>query len=105
METQKLTIDLLSKRQDVLPYVAQVVEAAETVRDALGWFPFKVYNEAATGERLIVRLLAKLMRHVMRGTFCLLRGFRGATSCRSMSIRGAAATTSQRQCSTRSRHI
>src|SRR5260370_4554084 len=23
------------------------------------------------------RLLAKLMRHVMRGTFCLLRGFRG----------------------------
>jgi len=54
METQKLTIDLLSKRQDVLPYVAQVVEAAETVRDALGWFPFKVYNEAATGERLIV---------------------------------------------------
>lgn len=54
METQKLNIELLSKRQDVLPYVARVVEAAESDRDALGWFPFKVYNEAATGERLIV---------------------------------------------------
>ena len=54
METKKLSIELLSKRQDVLPFVAKVVQAAESDRDALGWFPFSVYNEAATGERLIV---------------------------------------------------
>lgn len=56
MGTQTLTIELLLKRQDVLPYVQQVVEAAESDRVALGWFPFKVYQEAAIAERLIVAI-------------------------------------------------
>lgn len=56
MGTQQLTIELLLKRQDVLPYVKQVVEAAESDRVALGWFPFKVYQEAAISERLIVAI-------------------------------------------------
>jgi len=56
MGTQRLTIELLLKRQDVLPYVKQVVEAAESDRVALGWFPFKVYQEAAISERLIVAI-------------------------------------------------
>lgn len=56
METQPLIIELLIKRQDVLPYVKQVVEAAESDRVALGWFPFKVYQEAAISERLIVAI-------------------------------------------------
>jgi len=46
----------LLNRQDVLPYVMQVVKAAESDRPALGWFPFKVYEEAAIGERLIVAI-------------------------------------------------
>lgn len=57
MGTQQLTIELLLKRQDVLPYVKQVVEAAESDRVALGWFPFKVYQEAAISERLIVAIV------------------------------------------------
>ncbi|RYG55436.1 MAG: EVE domain-containing protein, partial [Alphaproteobacteria bacterium] len=56
MGTQQLIIELLLKRQDVLPYVKQVVEAAESDRVALGWFPFKVYQEAAISERLIVAI-------------------------------------------------
>lgn len=56
MGTQQLIIELLLKRQDVLPYVKQVVEAAESDRGALGWFPFKVYQEAAVSERLIVAI-------------------------------------------------
>lgn len=56
MESQQLTIELLLKRQDVLPYVKQVVDAAESDRAALGWFPFKVYQEAAISERLIVAI-------------------------------------------------
>lgn len=56
METQEITIELLLKRQDVLPYVKQVVEAAESDRLALGWFPYKVYQEAAISERLIVAI-------------------------------------------------
>ncbi len=54
MGTQQATIDLLIKRSDVFPYVDQVVKAAESDRVALGWFPFKVYEEAAISERLIV---------------------------------------------------
>lgn len=56
MGTQRLTVELLLKRQDVLPYVTQVVEAAESDRAALGWFPVKVYQEAAVSERLIVAI-------------------------------------------------
>jgi GNAT superfamily N-acetyltransferase len=56
MGTQQLIIELLLKRQDILPYVKQVVEAAESDRVALGWFPFKVYQEAAISERLIVAI-------------------------------------------------
>lgn len=56
MRTQQLTIEFRSKRQDVLPYVGQVVKAAESDRVALGWFPFKVYEEAAISERLIVAI-------------------------------------------------
>lgn len=59
MEIQQLTVELLMKRQELLPYVKQVVEAAETDRSALGWFPFKVYEEAAVGERLIVAIARK----------------------------------------------
>src|SRR5256885_10513532 len=64
---------LLSKRQDVLPYVAQVVEAAETVRDALGWFPFK-RSEEHTSElqspcNLVCRLLLEKKKKSMR-TVC-----------------------------------
>ncbi|SEK13438.1 MULTISPECIES: GNAT family N-acetyltransferase [unclassified Variovorax] len=56
MGTKKLAIELLLKRQDVIPYVRQVVEAAESDRAALGWFPFKVFEEAAISEKLIVTL-------------------------------------------------
>lgn len=59
MEIQQLTVELLMKRQELLPYVKQVVEAAETDRSALGWLPFKVYEEAAVGERLIVAIARK----------------------------------------------
>jgi len=59
MEIQQITIELLLKRQDVLPYVKQVVEAAESNRVALGWFPYKVYQEAAISERLIVAIARK----------------------------------------------
>lgn len=59
MEIQQLTVELLLKRQDVLPYVKQVVQAAESDRPALGWFPFKVYEEAAVSERLIVAIARK----------------------------------------------
>ena len=56
MGTQQLAIELRLQRQDVLPYVKQVVEAAESDRAALGWYPFKVYQEAAISERLIVAI-------------------------------------------------
>ncbi|MFN9475232.1 GNAT family N-acetyltransferase [Acidovorax sp.] len=56
MGTQKLAIELLLKRQDVQPYAKQVARAAESDRLALGWFPFKVYEEAAISERLIVAI-------------------------------------------------
>lgn len=56
MRTQQHTIELHVNRQDVLPYVVQVVKAAESDRVALGWFPFKVYEEAAISERLIVAI-------------------------------------------------
>ena len=59
MEIQQLTVELLLKRQELLPYVKQVVEAAETDRPALGWFPFKVYEEHAISERLIVAIARK----------------------------------------------
>ncbi|CAM3859348.1 ribosomal protein S18 acetylase RimI-like enzyme [Kerstersia gyiorum] len=57
MNIQQLSVELLLKRQDVLPYVRQVVDAAESDRPALGWFPFKVYEEAAISERLIVAIV------------------------------------------------
>ncbi len=59
MGTQQLAIELLLKRQDVLPYAKQVAKAAESDRVALGWYAFKVYEEAAIGERLIVAIARK----------------------------------------------
>lgn len=56
METQRIPIELLLRRQDVLPYMKQIVEAAESDRVALGWFPFKIYEEAAFSERLILAI-------------------------------------------------
>ncbi|WPH20827.1 GNAT family N-acetyltransferase [Variovorax paradoxus] len=56
MEAKKLTIELLLKRQDVIPYVKQVVDAAESERLALSWYARSVYEEAANSEKLIVAI-------------------------------------------------
>lgn len=56
MGTKKLTVELLLKRQDVIPYVKQVVDAAESHRSALGWYARSVYEEAASSEKLIVAI-------------------------------------------------
>lgn len=54
MGTQELTVELLLKRQDVTPYVKQVVDAAESDRSALGWYARSVYEEAASSEKLSI---------------------------------------------------
>lgn len=59
MGNQPLAIELRFKREEVLPFVEQVVVAAESDRAALGWFPRKVYQEAAISERLIVASVRK----------------------------------------------
>lgn len=56
MGTTKLTVELLLKRQDVIPHVKQVVDAAESHRSALGWYARSVYEEAASSEKLIVAI-------------------------------------------------
>ncbi|SOD30583.1 Acetyltransferase (GNAT) family protein [Variovorax sp. YR752] len=56
MGTKKLTVELLLKRQDVIPHVKHVVDAAESDRPALGWYARSVYEEAASSEKLIVAI-------------------------------------------------
>jgi len=73
MKLQEHAVEILLKSRDVIPYVKYVVEAADSDRDALGWFPSKVYQEAATSGKLIVVIVrignqANYAGHLLFGT-------------------------------------
>jgi GNAT superfamily N-acetyltransferase len=50
------TIRVLSTRAEVLPFVGAAVAAADAHRDALGFFPAKMFEESARRECLLIAI-------------------------------------------------
>lgn len=67
MELMTRSVGILLGRKEVGSYVRQVAEAADRNRESLGWFPFKVFEESATREKLIVAVVREGDQDVYAG--------------------------------------
>lgn len=54
MISEMPNIEILAKFEDIAPHLPSLIEAADEDRDALGFFPQRVYHEYARGGRLFV---------------------------------------------------
>lgn len=54
MIVEKHTIEILDRYTDVAPFVSSVIEAADSDKNALGFFPLRVFEDFARKEQLFV---------------------------------------------------